>query len=99
MRDIGRDEKDIKLDCYRRECEDVTWIQLYMNRVIHYTTSYDDLGNTGLQKSRKKIRDINILDKETYNPHYVPVVSHNMSTNFMLQIKETACRYNSELEH
>jgi len=40
------------------------WIQLYMNSVTHYTISYDDLGITGLEKSRKKIRDINFLDKK-----------------------------------
>jgi hypothetical protein len=43
------------LDYYEIECEDMMWIQLDMNRVIHYTKIYDDLGNTGLENSRKKI--------------------------------------------
>jgi hypothetical protein len=58
MSDTGREEKYNKLNYYNIQCVDVMWIQLYRNSVIHYTTSYDDLGNTGLQRSRKKLRDL-----------------------------------------
>lgn len=74
------------------------WIVLDMNSVIHYTTSYDELGNRGLQKGRKKIRDMNVLIKELHSMLsfcHITIFEYK----FRLKVRDRACSYTLKLAH